>query len=670
MSGGTLQVGISGLAAFQRSLGTIGQNIANVNTEGYSRQRVDLTARNPSPSSNGFIGNGVTVQTVRRFYDSFAVSQVRSRSAAAEYFTTYNNLASQVDNLLADPDAGVSSALNSFFDAVQGVADDPSSVSAREVMLTEAQGLVDRFQTLDDWLKDLNKTTNDRIISKVGEINSLARNIAKMNSDIVIASGLGAGQPPNDLLDKRDKLIDDLSKLISVRVVEGSNNSINVYIGRGQSLVLDTNYMQLEAKINPDDPELYEVAYQMPNGTSYFVTDTLTGGELGGVIAFRNEILNPTQNKLGRLAMGIAMTFNEQQRLGVDLDGLLGEDFFIEPEPEAAAGVDNTGTETLTVTVNDITAITTDDYALSYDGSNYILTNLSNNSRTTLTVASAGPPIVFDPVDGLDFQLSGTPNAGDEFFIRPTRGAARIFERAIDNPNRIAAAGPLVSGISNTNLGNGEISEAVVVDFSNPALTANPGALTPPILIVFDDPPVPTAPATLSYSIYDNTTPGAPVLLEANISYDVNDPNNGHDIFPSPGGLDYGYTVRIDGEPQPGDQFTVSFNSNGVSDNRNALLLADLQQKGTLIGGNATYSDVYNETVVYVGNRTRQAEINQQAQTALLDEAKSMRESVSGVNLDEEAANLLRYQQAYAAAAQVISAADQLFQILLGTFRS
>ncbi len=670
MGGSTLQVGISGLAAFQRSLSTIGHNISNANTEGYSRQRVDLTARNPSPSSAGFIGNGVTVESVRRFYDSFAVSQVRSRSAATEYFTTYKSLASQVDNLLADPDAGVSSALNSFFDAVQGVADDPSSVSAREVMLTEGQGLVDRFQTLDDWLQDLGKNANDRIVSKVGEINSLARNIANMNNDIIVASGLGAGQPPNDLLDKRDKLLDDLSKLISVKIVEGTGNSINVYVGNGQSLVLDTNYMQLEAGIDPDDPENYQVSYQMPNGTSYPVTDTLTGGELGGVIAFRNEILNPTRNKLGRLAMGIAMTFNEQQKLGVDLDGLLGDNFFEEPLPEAVPGVNNTGGETLTVTVDDITAITTADYTLSYNGTNYVLTNQDDGSTTNLTIASAGPPIVFDPVDGLSFELSNTPAVGDEFFIRPTRGAARTFELAMDNPNRIAAAGPLLTRIDNGNLGDATISEATVVDFTNAALTTSPGSLTPPVLIVFDDPPVPTAPATLSYSIYDNSTPGAPVLLEANISYDVNDPTNGHDIFPSPGGLDYGYTVRIDGEPQPGDQFTVEFNSNGVSDNRNALLLADLQQKGTLIGGNATYSDVYNEAVVYVGNRTRQAEINQQAQTALLDEATSMREAVSGVNLDEEAANLLRYQQAYAAAAQVITAADQLFQTLLSAVRS
>jgi flagellar hook-associated protein 1 FlgK len=657
MGGSIFNVGISGLMAFQRSLATTGHNISNVNTEGFSRQRVELANQHPTPSSNGFIGNGVVVQTTRRMFDEHAVAQVRSRSAGTEYYSQYRALASQVDNLLADPDAGIASALNDFFDSTQGVADDPASIPAREVMLTNAQSMVDRFGTMDEWLDDLTTTANDRIVNIVGEINALAQNIADMNNDIVVSMGAGGGQIPNDMMDRRDHLIDQLSERVTVQVVD-DNGMQNVYIGNGQSLVLGNRTMDLVSRPDPDDPENMEVAYALPSGAVAPITQMISGGQLGGVLKFREEVLNPSKNHLGRLAMGIAETFNDQHKLGVDLDGMLGGDMFLEPQPATSSSVYNVSGETITAVVNDITAITPHEYRLEFVAGNYVLEDLNDHTKTTLTVAVAGPPIEFNTIDGLDITLSNTPAPGDAFYIRPTRNAAREFERLISDPNRVAAAAPLVSGTSSNNLGEASLGEATVVDFTNPAFTTVPGSLTPPITVQFDD------PAT-SYSIIDS---GTLAVLEAGIPYDPNT-NLGHDIFPTPGALDYGYRVRVDGEPQPGDELTVSFNSNGVSDNRNALALAELQTLGTMIGGNASYHDAYSELVVSVGNDTRQAQINEQAQSALLHEAKAKRESVSGVNLDEEAANLLRYQQSYAAAAQVISAADQMFQTLLSAVR-
>ncbi|MDH5300717.1 MAG: flagellar hook-associated protein FlgK [Gammaproteobacteria bacterium] len=661
-SGSIFNIGVSGLIAFQRNLSTTGHNISNVNTEGYSRQRVELTAQRPIPSGMGFIGNGVDVQTTRRMFDEHATNQVRSRSSSTEFFSELRHLSEQVDNLLADPDAGIASALNAFFDSVQGLSDDPSSIPAREVMLTNAQGLVDRFDTMDEWLDDLTVTANDRIVNVVGEINALAKNIADLNNDIIVASGISGGQPPNDLLDRRDHLIDELSKRINVNIVTENNGMQNVYVGMGQSLVLGTQTMDLVGRANPDDPENFEVAYTMPNGTLVPITRMINGGQLGGVLKFRDEVLNPAKNHLGRLSMAIAETFNDQHKLGVDLDGLLGTDFFVEPQPLSTSSVFNVGAETVTTRVVDITALTTDEYRMNYDGANYTLTNLSNNAKTTLTVAAGGPPIVFNPVDGLEIEITNTPVAGDTFYIRPTRNSARIFEKLIEDPNRIAAAGPLTTGIATKNLGNAKINEATVVDFTNPAFTTVPGSLSPPIVIRFDDPPL---AVPMSYSIIDANTL---VPIETGIAYDPTS-NVGHDVFPTPGAVDYGYRIRLDGVPQPGDEFMVNFNTNGVSDNRNALELAALQIKGTMIGGNASYHDAYSELVVSVGNQTRQSQINEQAQSALLHEAQAVRESVSGVNLDEEAANLLKYQQAYAAAAQVIAAADEVFQTLMAAVR-
>jgi len=679
-----LKVGISGLQVFQRSLNTIGHNISNVNTDGYSRQRVDLATRYPSASGNGFIGNGVQAVTTERLFSEHAAEQVRQRTATSSYFDVYHEFASQVDNLVADPDAGLSPALNDFFASLQELSDDPASIPARNVLLTDAGSLVDRFATMDSWFSTLQKATNNKIANEVSAINEIASAIANLNKDIIVARGIGGGQEPNDLLDTRDHLVDQLSEHLSVKTVKSTDGSINVFVGNGQSLVLATKTMKLAAINDPNDPQNRAVGYIDPvTGAASDVGDFLTGGELGGALAFRKEVLQPSINNLGRLALGISTTFNAQHIQGLDLDSNLGTDFFggFSKIPSLTAGnpdvvqlyatgnLSNVSAANITVGLSDVNNLSTSEYQLTNNGvalpgTSFYLKDLSTNRIETLVINAAGPPTEFSSITasgkdiGMEIQLDAFPGVNDVFYIRPTRNPAGEINVGITDPNLIAAAHPLRTGSNfSTNLGSASISEATItnindLDFSQPAtitFTNSGGPVAPPIadeysITYTDSFLVPQTVGPLPYP----PIPGDPLLSTVSQN---------------------GWSVELSGEAFVGDSFTVTPNTSGVSDNRNAILLGNLQNAGTMIGGNASYHDAYSELVVLVGNETHQAEVSYQSQYALLTQAKGLKDSLSGVNLDEEAANMLKFQQSYAAAAQVISVADQIFQTLLQAVR-
>ncbi len=651
-------IGVSGLLAFQRSLNTISHNIANVNTPGYTRQRVDLVTRPPQRAGDGFIGTGVQVASVQRVYNGFLVEQVRVQTALASETETYLQYATQVDNLLADPDAGLSPVLQEFFAAVQGVADDPASIPARQVLLAQGEALTNRFNYVYDRLDSLFDGLQTELVNTVDEINALARSIAGLNDQIIEQEGLAGGQPANDLRDQRDELIRRLSEKVAVTVVPQDDGALNVFIGNGQNLVVGSTASVLGTTGNVYDPSSLEITLTAGSGSGVVITDAMRGGSLGGLVAFRREILEPALNGLGRVAAGLAFEFNARHRLGMDLDDRLGGDFFTPAQVDVAASSINGGTGSVTGTLVDPAGLTTSDYTLRYDGANaYTLTRLSDGA--TFAINTGGnSPYTTTAVDGFTLTITAGANVGDTFLVRPVRYAARTIAMAVDDPREVAAAAPVRTAVNLANTGSGRISAGEVVDTTNAAFTTTPGALTPPILIRFD--------SATTYSVYDNTNPASPVLLENNIPYN---PATGGEVFPTPGALDYGYRVRIDGAPRTGDEFTIDYNTGGVSDNRNALELAELQTRGTLAGGGADFQSAYGQMVADVGSRTGQARIRGEAQQTLLNQAIEAREGVSGVNLDEEAANLLRFQQAYQAAAQVLSTANSLFQSLLDAVR-
>ncbi len=622
-----LSTSVTGLLAFQRALSTTGHNIANANTEGYSRQRADLTAAPPQYFGGSFIGSGVRVASIERIQDEFLNLQVRTAGSESSRLDSFYALSSKIDGLLADTETGLPNVLQDFFASVQEVANDPTSAAARQVLLGNAGTLTDRFHFIDGQLNSLNHEINTRLGDSVNEINVLADNIAKLNKTIVQATGQAGGAPPNDLLDQRDQLITELSGLVSVNVVPQDDGAVNVFIGNGQALVMAMDARPLSLVTDPADASKSQIAHDGGAG-QVIISNQLSGGTVGGLLDFRREVLGDASNALGRIAAVLADSFNNQHSAGMDLNGDMGADFFTMPVPQVISNKTNAGGATVSAAINDASSLTTSDYRLSYDGSNYNLTRLSDNTQ----VSGPGPLLM----DGFEVSVSGAAVSGDSYLIRPVGSAARDIVLAITDTNRIAAASPVRSEALVSNLGNAGMSQANVIDASDSALLNS-------VEIQFNN------PAT-NFDVVDTVTG---TTLAAGVAYT------------SGGLIQYnGWQATISGDPVAGDTFRIEQNTGGGSDNRNALTLAGLQSE-SLIGGSASYQEGYGALVGRVGSVTRQAEINSHAQTGLLQHAVEARDSVSGVNLDEEAINLTRYQQAYQAAAQVITTADSLFQTLL-----
>lgn len=637
MSSGMLGVGVSGLLAYQRSLQTVSHNIANANTEGYSRQRVVLGTQPAVLLGSGYIGNGVTIQSVNRIYDGFVTGQVRTYQSSFNQADIYAKHSSLIDEMLADPQIGLLPSVDSFFGSVQGVSNDPTSVPARQAMITQSEMLVDRFKYLDQRYEEIRSQVNQQVKDNVSEINSLAQSIADINRQIVLAPGQGA---PNDLLDARDKLLNDLSQRVSVSTLEQDNGSVDVFIGKGQVLVLNFDANTLSATRNQYDISQFDISIDTVNGSAIDITDLVNGGKLGGLLEFRKNILDPAQNGLGALAIGISDTFNAQHHLGQDLDGALGGDFFTTPSLQV---LPSTGAPSVvTANLDDSGQLTSDEYQLYYNGgTSYTLTRSSDNQSFAIDTGGSDP-YTTNPVDGFTLTLTGGAVAGDSYLIRPGRVGSKLLDMAISDPRDIAAAAPVRAQQTVGNAGTGSISAGKV---TNTATLPLGGGIT------------------LTYNAGNIDIAGA-ALPPFSVPY-----VSGSTIVLNDAGDGTGIEVSISGTPVDGDTFTIGDNTNGIGDNRNALLLGQLQTKRVLNNGTASYSELYGSMVADVGIKTGQAQITQDAQSRLLDQAQNARDALSGVNLDEEAANLVKFQQAYQAASQVIVATNTMFQSLLAALR-
>ncbi len=631
MATSILSIGQSALAAAQAGLSTTSHNIANASTPGYSRQVVIQGAALPQNFGTGFMGQGTQVTAVQRIYNDYLGVQMQSAQASKSGLDTYYTQIKQLDNMLADSTAGLSPALQDFFSGIQGMASNPSNVPARQTALSSADTLVGRFQSLAGQLNEISQGVNSQIQSSVSAINSYAQQIAQLN-DTIGKAQRASGQPPNDLLDQRDQLVLDLNKEIKTTVVKQGDGSYNVFIGNGQPLVVGSTTSKLTSVASPTDPSRIEVAYQSSNGsTTTLGESSLAGGALGGLVEFRSKSLEPAQNELGRIAIGLASTLNAQNRLGQDLNGNLGGDLFTLASPVATANSGNSGSATVTASISDAGALTTSDYRLQYDGSNYTLTRLSDNTATTFA-----PAALPQTVDGVTINVSTTPAAGDSFLIRPTVNGASGIGLAVTDPALLAAAAPIRAAAATGNTGTATIGAGSVN--TPPPPNAN---LQQPVTITF------TSPTTYNVT---GTGTGNPTGLTytpgATISYN-------------------GWSTTISGTPAAGDSFTVASNASGVGDGRNALLMGALQTSNTLGNGTISYQGAYSQFVSEVGNKTRELEVTSTAAGNLLSQATQSVQNESGVNLDEEAANLLRYQQAYQAAGKVMQIASQLFDVLL-----
>ncbi|TCK18862.1 flagellar hook-associated protein 1 FlgK [Thiogranum longum] len=640
MAVGLLGTATSGLQAFQRSIATTGNNISNANTEGYSRQRVELGTRPPSFTGQGFMGNGVQIESVTRLFDQFTADRLRDTTSTSAQYDTLFQYASRVSNLLGDSDAGLSAGLENFFSSMQDLADNPSAIPPRQLVLSEAGSLVGRIQNLSQQLDSMRSEINGGLDTVVNEINSLSTAIADTNRNILDARSQGAGQTPNDLLDKRDMLINELSGLVSVRTFEQDDGSVNVFVGSGQSLVTGFLASPLQITRNGFDARRSEISV-VSGGIPAEITSSLTGGKLGALLDFREQTLNTADNALGRIAVTFSTEFNLQQNLGMDLDGEMGVDMFSVSQPSTSAHINNTGSASVVATFDtaNIQDLTTSDYVLAFDGATWNLSRAIDG----LPVAMTGAGTAASPFNaqGLDFVVSGAPAAGDRFEIKPTREGSSSMSLLIGDPGDIAAAAPLTLGEATnanglpTNVGDGAFRLQAVDSTFTPLVAG--------ITFTYD-----AGTQQFNYAgdvagsfAYDPVTDSGSTFTVAGTSFIVN------------------------GAPADGDSFVAAANTNGSGDNFNALLLAGLQAAKTMENGDTSFQGAYGQLISDLGARTRSAEITSQAQAALKSQAQESRDALSGVNLDEEAADLIRFQQAYSAIAQVISVAESTFQTLL-----
>jgi flagellar hook-associated protein 1 FlgK len=617
------------LRATQRALDTTSHNIANVSTDGYTRQRVEFQTRQAEFSTGGWIGTGVEVSTVRRVYDQFLAQQTRSSGTNLARLDAYATQAERIDNLLGDSANGLSATLQSFNDAINEVSSTPSSIPARQALIAEGQALSERLRSYDTRFRNMSSELNGRLAVEAQEITTLARGVARLNDDISVAYQRG-GQPPNDLLDERDRLITQLSEKVGITTVAQDDSSINVFIGNGQPLVLGNKPTQVNATVDPLDPERTVLSVQAGSST-VDLSRVISGGTVGGLLDWRSQMLDPARNELGRIGLAIAGQVNAQHREGMDLSGALGGDFFNIGAATATAATANTGTAAVTVTRTNLGAITSGDYVLSRTSSGYTL----QRKDTGASVSFTGTGTALDPIvaDGLSIVVGAGVATDDQYTISPTRDALQGMSVAITNASRIAAAAPIRASAATTNTGSGSVTPGEVLDPANAGLLST-------VDIEFTSSTTYTVNGAGSFTY----TPGSNI--------DVN-----------------GWRVQINGAPAVGDRFTVMSNAGATGDNRNALALADALRAPVLDGGTTSAYAGVEKLTTSVAMSTQTAQINRDAEAVLHDADIAAQDAVSGVNLDEEAANLLRYQQAYAAAAQIISVANEMFDTLLNAVR-
>ena len=624
-----LSTGVSALLAFQRSLDTTSHNIANASTEGYSRQRAELLARPADAFGGGWIGNGVDVSTVRRLYDTVLAGQARSAGSGFQQLDTFSTYAGRLDNLFSDTSTGLATTLQNFINSVQTVADAPASITSRQVLLSQAGALTNRLKSYNSNLDGINNQLNSQLNSEASTISTIASNIATLNQRIVAAQGINQ-QPANDLLDQRDKLLGDLATHLAVSTVRQSDGAVSVFIGNGQALVMNNTAARITTSGDQYAATRTRLLLQSANGAAD-VTDAVSGGTVGGLLQFRTAMLDPSRNSVGQAAVTLAHLVNSQQAAGLDLHGQVGADLFAVGAVRVSSSNLNAGTANASVTRSDPTALTTADYQLLYAGSAWQLSRVDTGAAVAMTgTGTAADPFV---ADGLSIVVNGAAQAGDRLLIEPTSAAVSGMSVLLTQPEKIAAAAALLTSSATANSGTASIDAGTV--------TSTAAWVRGDYTLSFG--------SSSSWQVTDasNTT-------VASGSYSSGSPISFN-----------GIQVAVTGPAAAGDSFKIKDNANGKGDNRNALQIAALLNKPILNGATVSLSDSVGRLIGNIGVQTNQAQSSRDAQQFVMNDANTAMSNISGVNLDEEAANLVRYQHAYQAAAKVISVANSLFQDLL-----
>ncbi|BDF95031.1 flagellar hook-associated protein FlgK [Pseudoalteromonas sp. KAN5] len=687
MSFNLYDIASSGIYSSSQLLQTASKNIANVNTEGYVRERTEF-----STMIDNQVGRGETY----RLLNEFAQKQLNRDTSSKTFFDQFVTEANRVDTLFSEESNSLSTGINSFFSNIQESLNQPSSSVARSLVMTDAQNLIDQMDRLSGIVVDQQSVVNEQLEIFSDEANNLIQNISDLNNKIAAVDGTSQESGSSSLYNERDKAIRDLSELIDVETLDGPNGSKQVYMGTGQALVMENGTFNLFSMTGDPDPNFKQLKLDVNGGKAVPLeldVDKLKG-KIGGLLAFRDDILIPAQNQLGQMGLALADTFNQQNHLGMDADGNLGGDIFNIPEVQAFAYQANTGNGSMTATVeagkgNELPA---SDFIVKYSDTNeveiYPIDNKGemikdangNNLFTTASVDPATGKVNSQNNTGLDLfgleltlDVSSTPNIDDQFMVKLNSQASTSLELATNRPEDIALASPVRTANDINNTGAASISAGTVSDVSNftdtPSLQLSTGSLT--LTKSAENPDM--------YTLSDGTNTTDPFAIDSSGKNVIQQAETAGvlDDITTFSAEEIGFDFNIEGTPALGDSFTIEANADGFDDNRNGQLLSDIQNSNIVrqnVVGNAsnnhkTLNQSYTGLVSDIGVITHQAQTSGAAFTALAEQSEAWYESLSGVNLDEEAANLLRFQQSYAASAQVLSTARSIFDTLLSAAR-
>jgi flagellar hook-associated protein 1 FlgK len=626
-----LSTSVSGLLAFQQALDVTSNNIANASTPGYSVETANLAEAPGQQTSTGFIGSGVDVQSITRTYNEFLAQQVRSSQASYSSSNTLATQAGYVDNMLSDSSTGLTASLQSFVNSLQTLASSPTSTAARQALLTQAQALAQQLTSYDSQISQYGSQLESQLSGDVSQINTITSNIASLNQEIATASS--AGQTPNQLMDQRDQLITQLSKYVSVQTNTESNGAMDVYVGNGQALVTGGASSKLTTLPGAYDPSQLDIGIVGGGGNIGDITSEISGGELGGLLSARSQVLDPARNAIGQVSVAVATLVNQQQQCGMDLTGAQGQPMFTVGGVQVLPDASNAGGAAVAVTRGALSSLTTDDYKLQYSGAAWQLTDVTTGQSVTTTGSgTAASPLVGA---GLSIVTTGTPASGDSFLIQPTAAATAGFGVALTSPAQIAAASLVQGTAGATNAGTGAVSSATVTDPT--AWGSSGGSFT----VTFSGPSSYAVTDASGHFATNTYSSGSPITFD-------------------------GVQLTLTGSPAAGDTFTVQPNSAAnTGDNSNLLAMASALSGATLNGGTTSVAGAANSLVSQVGLITQQAQNNATAQQTANQNATTALNNSSGVNLDQQAATMLQYQQAYQAMAQMIQASSQMFTSLM-----
>ncbi|WP_421213047.1 FlgK family flagellar hook-associated protein [Aeromonas sp. 600479] len=667
MASDLLGIGSSGVLAQQRLLQSTSNNIVNVNSQGYVRERT-LVYTNA-------IGLGTGDIKTERVINSYMQGEVRRDTSAFYASLTHYEQLADVDRLLGDTSNSVGETITSYFKSFHSANESPAEIGGRKVVMTELSGMVNRFHTLSAQLDKHSDTLNTRIEDETKQVNSLLTSINDLNQAIIRTQG----SPEENLMlfDQRDEAIRQLSEKMDIRTVAQPNGSMLVNMSTGHSLILDGGVAQF--KVVAGDPDSRDQELQLTLGDNQALIDHDTfGGAIGGLFKARTD-LEPTKRELGQLAVAMADAMNQQNRLGMDLDNELGSDIFTLPTSKGLPYGDNTGSVGANVSfvAGKGSSVTPFDYEVRFSSATgYEVFSLDKAGNRTSVATGTTPPATFELAGhGISIDLTGTPAAGDKLLLQPAKGAAAGLAQQITRPEDLALAAPLKVQKTTNNIGSADIKlDGVFNTGTGSGFGTNSLDPAAPQIVKIGN--------NGNYEVYagDGTTliGIAPAASKGqNLMASIVSPfPSGPAVYSNPK-QSPGYEFSITGTVVQTDSFQLSYNTNGFADNSNGLAMAELQNKdlvrkstnGGTTNDKMTFNQAYSGLVMEVGNNTSQAKTQLKANESKLIQSTGIYESVSGVNLEEEAANLIRFQQSYAASAQVVSTAKTIFDTLLSSVR-